>query len=50
MKSFTEDDDATDADEMTTFDGSTISLSLSPLMSPAKQGNYHRPLKVKAEQ
>ncbi|XP_041865797.1 adducin 3 (gamma) b isoform X2 [Melanotaenia boesemani] len=33
-----EDDDATDADEMTTFDGSTISLSLSPLMTPAKQG------------
>ncbi|XP_045927251.1 adducin 3 (gamma) b isoform X2 [Micropterus dolomieu] len=31
-----EDDDATDADEMTTFDGSTISLSLSPLMTPAK--------------
>ncbi|XP_038593398.1 adducin 3 (gamma) b [Micropterus salmoides] len=29
-------DDATDADEMTTFDGSTISLSLSPLMTPAK--------------
>lgn len=37
---FTEDDDdATDADEMTTFDGSTISLSLSPIMTPAKQGN-----------
>lgn len=35
----TEDDDATDADEMTTFDGSTISLSLSPIMTPAKQGN-----------
>ncbi|XP_013857498.1 gamma-adducin isoform X2 [Austrofundulus limnaeus] len=32
-----EDDDATDADEMTTFDGSTISLSLSPLMTPTKQ-------------
>lgn len=32
----TEDEDATDADEMTTFDGSTISLSLSPLMTPAK--------------
>ncbi|KAG7219605.1 hypothetical protein INR49_018982 [Caranx melampygus] len=32
-----EDDDATDADEMTTFDGSTISLSLSPIMTPAKQ-------------
>uniref|UniRef100_A0A3P9HYN1 Adducin 3 (gamma) b n=1 Tax=Oryzias latipes TaxID=8090 RepID=A0A3P9HYN1_ORYLA len=32
-----EEDDATDADEMTTFDGSTISLSLSPLMTPAKQ-------------
>ncbi|XP_074531447.1 adducin 3 (gamma) b [Halichoeres trimaculatus] len=31
-----EDEDATDADEMTTFDGSTISLSLSPMMSPAK--------------
>ncbi|KAM6997866.1 adducin 3 (gamma) b isoform 1-T2 [Tautogolabrus adspersus] len=31
-----EDDDATDADEMTTFDGSTISLSLSPLMTPVK--------------
>lgn len=31
-----EDDDATDADEMTTFDGSTISLSLSPIMTPAK--------------
>lgn len=31
-----EDDDATDADEMTTFDGSTISLSISPMMSPAK--------------
>uniref|UniRef100_A0AAQ5YZ78 Class II aldolase/adducin N-terminal domain-containing protein n=1 Tax=Amphiprion ocellaris TaxID=80972 RepID=A0AAQ5YZ78_AMPOC len=29
-------DDATDADEMTTFDGSTISLSLSPIMTPAK--------------
>uniref|UniRef100_A0A673AL79 Gamma-adducin-like n=1 Tax=Sphaeramia orbicularis TaxID=375764 RepID=A0A673AL79_9TELE len=26
-----------DADEMTTFDGSTISLSLSPIMTPAKQ-------------
>lgn len=36
---FTDDDDATDADEMTTFDGSTISLSLSPIMTPAKQGN-----------
>ncbi|XP_056291418.1 adducin 3 (gamma) b [Pseudoliparis swirei] len=32
-----EDDDATDAEEMTTFDGSTISLSLSPVMTPAKQ-------------
>ncbi|KAL7382946.1 hypothetical protein ABVT39_002308 [Epinephelus coioides] len=34
-----EDDDATDADadEMTTFDGSTISLSLSPVMTPAKE-------------
>ncbi|KAK5854140.1 hypothetical protein PBY51_015236 [Eleginops maclovinus] len=32
-----EDDDATDAEEMTTFDGSTISLSLSPLMTPVKQ-------------
>ncbi|XP_071754846.1 gamma-adducin-like [Centroberyx gerrardi] len=32
-----DDDDATDADEMTTFDGSTISLSLSPIMTPAKQ-------------
>nr|XP_040033922.1 adducin 3 (gamma) b [Gasterosteus aculeatus aculeatus]XP_040033923.1 adducin 3 (gamma) b [Gasterosteus aculeatus aculeatus] len=32
-----EDGDATDADEMTTFDGSTISLSLSPLMTPTKQ-------------
>lgn len=31
-----EDDDATDAEEMTTFDGSTISLSISPMMSPAK--------------
>ncbi|XP_068423692.1 adducin 3 (gamma) b isoform X2 [Clinocottus analis] len=31
-----DDDDATDAEEMTTFDGSTISLSLSPLMTPAK--------------
>ncbi|XP_060895912.1 adducin 3 (gamma) b [Labrus mixtus] len=31
-----EDDDATDAEEMTTFDGSTISLSLSPLMTPVK--------------
>lgn len=31
-----EEDDATDADEMTTFDGSTISLSISPMMSPAK--------------
>ncbi|XP_034538275.1 adducin 3 (gamma) b [Notolabrus celidotus] len=31
-----EDDDATDADEMTTFDGSTISLSLSPIMTPLK--------------
>ncbi|XP_056157841.1 gamma-adducin-like [Lampris incognitus] len=30
-------DDITDAEEMTTFDGSTISLSLSPLMTPAKQ-------------
>lgn len=37
--SFVEDEDATDADEMTTFDGSTISLSLSPIMTPAKQGN-----------
>lgn len=36
---FSEYDDATDADEMTTFDGSTISLSLSPLMTPAKHGN-----------
>ncbi|KAM4591869.1 gamma-adducin-like [Odontesthes bonariensis] len=32
-----DDDDATDADEMITFDGSTISLSLSPIMTPAKQ-------------
>ncbi|KAM9365449.1 gamma-adducin-like isoform 2-T2 [Pholidichthys leucotaenia] len=32
-----EDDDATDADEMTTFDGSTISLSLFPIMTPDKQ-------------
>ncbi|XP_035982751.1 adducin 3 (gamma) b [Fundulus heteroclitus] len=32
-----EDDDATDADELTTFDGSTISLSLSPIMTPVKQ-------------
>lgn len=32
-----EEDDATDADEMTTFDGSTISLSLSPIMTPDKQ-------------
>ncbi|XP_008427566.1 gamma-adducin-like [Poecilia reticulata] len=32
-----EDEDATDADEMTTFDGSTISLSLSPIMTPVKQ-------------
>lgn len=31
-----DDDDATDADEMTTFDGSTISLSISPMMSPVK--------------
>ncbi|XP_049591380.1 adducin 3 (gamma) b isoform X1 [Syngnathus scovelli] len=31
-----EDEDATDADEMTTFDGSTISLSLSPIMTPSK--------------
>ncbi|KAK1905366.1 Gamma-adducin [Dissostichus eleginoides] len=31
-----EDDDATDAEEMTTFDGSTISLSFSPLMTPIK--------------
>lgn len=31
-----EDEDATDAEEMTTFDGSTISLSLSPLMTPIK--------------
>ncbi|XP_077351680.1 gamma-adducin-like isoform X2 [Festucalex cinctus] len=31
-----DDEDATDADEMTTFDGSTISLSLSPLMTPTK--------------
>lgn len=30
------DADVTDADEMTTFDESTISLSLSPLVSPAK--------------
>ncbi|KAL0964467.1 hypothetical protein UPYG_G00324240 [Umbra pygmaea] len=29
-------DDATDGDEMTTLDESTMSLSLSPLMSPAK--------------
>lgn len=36
---FTEEEDATDADEMTTFDGSTISLSLSPIMTPAKQGD-----------
>lgn len=36
---FTDDDDATDADEMTTFDGSTISLSLSPMMTPIKLGN-----------
>lgn len=36
---FSEDDDATDADEMTTFDGSTISLSLSPMMTPVK-GDY----------
>lgn len=36
LNHFTEDDDATDADEMTTFDGSTISLSLSPIMTPAK--------------
>ena len=34
----TDTDDLTDADEMTTFDGSTISLSLSPLMTPAKTG------------
>lgn len=40
LNPFTEDDDATDADEMTTFDGSTISLSLSPLMTPVKQGNW----------
>ena len=39
LNPFTEDDDATDADEMTTFDGSTISLSLSPLMTPVKRGN-----------
>lgn len=38
MLFFTDDDDATDADEIT-FDGSTISLSLSPLMTPAKHGN-----------
>ncbi|XP_068183038.1 adducin 3 (gamma) b [Antennarius striatus] len=31
-----EEDDATDADEIT-FDGSTISLSLSPIMTPAKK-------------
>uniref|UniRef100_A0A674CTY9 Adducin 3 (gamma) b n=1 Tax=Salmo trutta TaxID=8032 RepID=A0A674CTY9_SALTR len=31
-----DDADVTDADEMTTFDESTISLSLSPLVSPAK--------------
>nr|XP_061794407.1 gamma-adducin-like [Nerophis lumbriciformis] len=41
-----EDEDATDADEMTTFDGSTISLSLSPIMTPIKldtiaNGNEH---------
>ncbi|XP_046885574.1 adducin 3 (gamma) b [Hypomesus transpacificus] len=30
-------EDVTDGDEMTTFDGSTISLSLSPLMTPVKQ-------------
>ncbi|XP_069548905.1 gamma-adducin-like isoform X1 [Brachyistius frenatus] len=41
-----EDDDVTDADEMTTFDGSTISLSLSPILTPAKHdtipnGNDH---------
>uniref|UniRef100_A0A672JGZ1 Gamma-adducin-like n=1 Tax=Salarias fasciatus TaxID=181472 RepID=A0A672JGZ1_SALFA len=35
-----DEEDATDADEMTTFDGSTISLSLSPMMTPDKQGNY----------
>ncbi|XP_061767568.1 adducin 3 (gamma) b isoform X2 [Nerophis ophidion] len=32
-----DDEDATDAEEMTTFDGSTISLSLSPMMTPTKQ-------------
>lgn len=37
----TDDDDATDADEMTTFDGSTISLSLSPIMTPAKGGDCY---------
>nr|XP_046207852.1 gamma-adducin-like [Oncorhynchus gorbuscha]XP_046207853.1 gamma-adducin-like [Oncorhynchus gorbuscha]XP_046207855.1 gamma-adducin-like [Oncorhynchus gorbuscha] len=37
-RQFCQDDaDITDADEMTTFDDSTISLSLSPLMSPAKE-------------
>ncbi|XP_077586581.1 gamma-adducin-like [Stigmatopora nigra] len=41
-----DDEDATDADEMTTFDGSTISLSLSPIMTPIKldsiaNGNEH---------
>lgn len=32
-----DEEDATDADEMTTFDGSTISLSLSPIMTPARE-------------
>ncbi|XP_075894358.1 adducin 3 (gamma) b [Nelusetta ayraudi] len=32
-----DDEDATDADEMTTFDGSTISLSLSPIMTPSRE-------------
>lgn len=35
----TDEEDATDADEMTTFDGSTISLSLSPIMTPAREGD-----------
>uniref|UniRef100_A0A665XB75 Gamma-adducin-like n=1 Tax=Echeneis naucrates TaxID=173247 RepID=A0A665XB75_ECHNA len=41
-----EDDDATDADEMTTFDGSTISLSLSPIMTPDHLADLEEDLSI----
>lgn len=47
LNPFTDDEDATDADEMTTFDGSTISLSLSPIMTPAKEGEAPFQIKYK---